>query len=41
MNKSELKNSLGKYLGREIAGDFRVFKEHEIALCNDAAKFPF
>ena len=41
MNKNELKNSLGKYLGREIAGDFRVLKEHEIALCNDATKFPF
>ena len=41
MNKNELKNSLGEYLGREIAGDFRVLKEHEIARCNDAAKFPF
>ena len=41
MNKSELKNSLGKYFGREIASDFRVLKEREIALCNDAAKFPF
>ena len=41
MNKNELKNILGGYLGREIAGDFRVLKEHEIALCNDAAKFPF
>lgn len=41
MNKNELKNILGKYFGREIAGDFRVLKEHEIARCNDAAKFPF
>ena len=41
MNKSELKNSLGKYFGREIASDFRVLKEREIALCNDAVKFPF
>ena len=41
MNKNELKNSLGRYFGREIAGDFRVLKEHEIARCNDAAKFPF
>ena len=41
MNKSELKNILDGYLGREIAGDFRVLKEHEIARCNDAAKFPF
>ena len=41
MNKNELKNILGGYLGREIAGDFRVLKEHDIALCNDAAKFPF
>ena len=41
MNKNELKNSIGEYLGREIAGDFRVLKEHEIARCNDAAKFPF
>lgn len=30
MNKNELKNILGGYLGREIAGDFRVLKEHEI-----------
>ena len=35
------KNILGEYLGREIAGGFRVLKEHEIAHCNDAAKFPF
>ena len=41
MNKNELKNILGEYLSREIAGDFRVLKEHEIARCNDAAKFPF
>ena len=41
MNKNELKNILGEYFGREIAGDFRVLKEHEIARCNDAAKFPF
>ncbi len=30
MNKNELKNILGGYLGMEIAGDFRVLKEHEI-----------
>nr|WP_314119859.1 hypothetical protein [uncultured Campylobacter sp.] len=41
MNKNELKNILGEYLGREIAGGFRVLKEHEIARCNDATKFPF
>lgn len=41
MNKNELKNILGGYFGREIAGYFRVLKEHEIAHCNDAAKFPF
>lgn len=41
MNKNELKNILGEYLGREIAGGFRVLKEHEIAHYNDAAKFPF
>ncbi len=41
MNKNELKNIVSGYLGREIAGDFRVLKEHEIALCNDATKFPF
>ena len=40
MNKNELKNILGEYFGREIASDFRVLKEHEIARCNDAAKFP-
>ncbi|WP_291939361.1 hypothetical protein [Campylobacter sp.] len=41
MNKNELKNILGGYFGREIASDFRVLKEYEIAHCNDAAKFPF
>jgi hypothetical protein len=41
LNKNELKNILGEYLGREIAGDFRVLKEHKIAHYNDAAKFPF
>lgn len=41
MDKNELKNSLSKYLGREIAGDFRVLKEHKIAHYNDVAKFPF
>lgn len=41
MNKNELKNILGGYLGREIAGGFRVLKEHKIAHYNDAAKFPF
>ena len=41
MDISNVKKALSGYLGREIAGDFRVLKEHEIALCNDAAKFPF
>ena len=41
MNKNELRNILGGYLGREIASGFRVLKEYEIARCNDAAKFPF
>ena len=41
MDISNVKKTLSGYLGREIAGDFRVLKEHEIALCNDAAKFPF
>nr|WP_314892579.1 hypothetical protein [uncultured Campylobacter sp.] len=41
MDISNVKKALSWYLGREIAGDFRVLKEHEIALCNDATKFPF
>ena len=41
MDISNVKKALSGYLGREIAGDFRVLKEHEIARCNDAAKFPF
>mgnify|MGYP000893113438 CR=1 FL=1 len=41
MNTNELKNILGGYFGREIAGDFRVLKEHEIERYNDAVKFPF
>lgn len=41
MDISNVKKALSWYLGREIASDFRVLKEHEIALCNDATKFPF
>ena len=36
-----MKKALSGYLGREIAGGFRVLKEHKIAHYNDAAKFPF
>lgn len=41
MDISNVKKALNGYLGREIAGGFRVLKEHEIAHYNDAAKFPF
>lgn len=41
MDISNVKKALSGYLGREIAGGFRVLKEHEIARCSDAAKFPF
>ena len=41
MDISNVKKALSGYLGREIAGGFRVLKEHEIAHYNDAAKFPF
>ena len=41
MDISNVKKALSGYLGREIAGDFRVLKEHKIAHYNDAAKFPF
>lgn len=41
MDISNVKKALSGYLGREIAGGFRVLKEHEIARYNDAAKFPF
>ena len=37
----QCEKALSGYLGREIAGGFRVLKERKIALCNDAAKFPF
>ena len=36
-----MKKALSGYLGREIAGGFRVLKEHKISYYNDAAKFPF
>lgn len=41
MDISNVKKALSGHLGREIAGGFRVLKEHEIAHYNDAAKFPF
>ena len=41
MDISNGKKALSGYLGREIAGGFRVLKKHEIAHYNDAAKFPF
>ena len=41
MDISNVKKALSGYLGREIAGGFRVLKEHKIAHYNDAAKFPF
>ena len=41
MDISNVKKALSGYLGREIAGGFRVLKEHKIAHYNDAAKFSF
>lgn len=41
MAKKDVKDALRNKLGMEIAGDFRVLKEHELAKFNDEAKFVF
>ena len=41
MTKNAIKDALKDRLGAEIAGDFRVLKEHELIKFNDEAKFVF
>ena len=41
MAKKDVKDALRNKLGMEIAGDFRVLKEHELVKFNDEAKFVF
>jgi len=41
MTKSDVKDALNSRFGTEIAGDFRVLKERELAEFNDEAKFVF
>ena len=41
MTKNAIKDALKNRLGAEIAGDFRVLKEHELAKFNDEANFVF
>ena len=41
MTKSDVKHALKSRFGAEIAGDFRVLKERELAEFNDEAKFVF
>ena len=41
MTKNAIKDALKNRLGAEIAGDFRVLKERELAEFNDEAKFVF
>lgn len=41
MTKNDVKNALKNRFGTEIAGDFRVLKEHELIKFNDEAKFVF
>ncbi len=41
MTKSDVKDALKSRFGAEIAGDFRVLKERELAEFNDEAKFAF
>ena len=41
MTKNDVKNVLKNRLGADIAGDFRVLKERELAEFNDEAKFVF
>ena len=41
MTKNDVKDALKNRFGVEIAGDFRVLKERELAEFNDEAKFVF
>ena len=41
MTKNDVKDALKNRFGTEIAGDFRVLKERELAEFNDEAKFVF
>jgi len=41
MTKNAIKDALKNRLGAEIAGDFRVLKEHELAKFNNETKFVF
>ena len=41
MTKNDVKNALKNRFGTEVAGDFRVLKEHELIKFNDEAKFVF
>ena len=41
MTKNDVKDALKNRFGAEIAGDFRVLKEHELAKFNDEANFVF
>ncbi len=41
MTKNAIKDALKNRLGTDIAGDFRVLKEHELVKFNDEAKFVF
>ena len=41
MTKNDVKDALKNRFGAEIAGDFRVLKEHELVKFNDEAKFVF
>ena len=41
MTKNDVNDALKSKFGAEIAGDFRVLKERELAEFNDKAKFVF
>ena len=41
MTKNDVNDALKSKFGAEIAGDFRVLKEHELVKFNDEAKFVF
>ena len=41
MTKNDARDALKNRFGAEIAGDFRVLKEHELAKFNDEANFVF
>ncbi|MFC2345031.1 hypothetical protein [Campylobacter sp.] len=41
MTKNAIKDALKNRLGADIAGDFRVLKEHELIKFNDETKFVF